>query len=110
MACELLGGALTGGGTWHRQADNQRAVLNGMLTMIIDPVRLGTQDNFEKEALAFEDWLRQSPAAPGSEGVLMAGEPERKARADRSQNGIWVDDATWSEIQDAEAKLKNRNV
>ena len=106
MACELLGGALTGGGTWHRQADDKRAVLNGMLTMIIDPVRLGTQASFEKEALAFEDWLRQSPDAPGSEGVLMAGEPERKARADREKNGIWIDDATWSEIQAAEAKLK----
>jgi uncharacterized oxidoreductase len=106
MACELLGGALTGSGTWHHQADDKRAVLNGMLTMIIDPVRLGTQASFEKEALAFEDWLRQSPDAPGSEGVLMAGEPERKARADREKNGIWIDDATWSEIQAAEAKLK----
>ena len=110
MACELLGGALTGGGTWHREADDKRAVLNGMLTMIIDPVRLGTQDAFEKEALAFEDWLRQSPDAPGSDGVLMAGEPERKARADRAQNGIWIDDATWSEIQASEAKLKHRHV
>jgi uncharacterized oxidoreductase len=109
MACELLGGALTGGGTWHREADDKRAVLNGMLTMIIDPVRLGTQASFEKEALAFEDWLRQSPDAPGTEGVLLAGEPERKARADREQNGIWIDDATWAEIQASEAKLKNRH-
>jgi uncharacterized oxidoreductase len=77
--------------------------------MIIDPVKLGTQDSFEKEALAFEDWLRQSPNAPDSEGVVLAGEPERKARSDREQNGIWIDDATWSEIQAAEAKLKNRH-
>ena len=110
MACELLGGALTGGGTWHREPDDKRAVLNGMLTMIIDPVKLGTQDSFEQEALAFADWLRQSPDAPGSDGVLMAGEPERKARADREQNGIWIDDATWSEIQTSEAKLKHRHV
>jgi uncharacterized oxidoreductase len=110
MACELLGGALTGGGTWHREADNKRAVLNGMLTMIIDPVRLGTQDAFEKEALAFEDWLRQSPNAPGTEGVLLAGEPERKARTDRQLNGIWVDDATLAEIQASEEKLKQRHV
>jgi uncharacterized oxidoreductase len=78
--------------------------------MIIDPVKLGTQNSFEQEALAFADWLRQSPDAPGSEGVLMAGEPERNARADREQNGIWIDDATWSEIQASEAKLKHRHV
>jgi uncharacterized oxidoreductase len=108
MACELLGGALTGGGTWHREADHQRAVLNGMLTMLIDPVRLGTQAMFEQEALAFDDWLRQSPDAPGSDGVRMAGEPERAARADRAQNGIWIDDATWAEIEASEQKLQQR--
>ena len=30
VACELLGGALTGGGTWHQQADDRRAVLNSI--------------------------------------------------------------------------------
>jgi uncharacterized oxidoreductase len=105
MACELLGGALTGGGTWHREADEKRAVLNSMLTMLIDPVRLGTQALFEQEALAFADWLRQSPDAPGSDGVKLAGEPERTAHADREQNGIWIDDATWAEIEASEKKL-----
>jgi uncharacterized oxidoreductase len=108
MACELLGGALTGGGTWHREADDKRAVLNSMLTMLIDPVRLGTQAMFEQEALAFADWLRQSPDAPGSDGVQLAGEPERTARAEREQSGIWIDDATWAEIEASEQKLQQR--
>jgi uncharacterized oxidoreductase len=108
MACELLGGALTGSGTWHREADHQRAVLNGMLTMLIDPVRLGTQAMFEQEALAFADWLRQSPDAPGSDGVKLAGEPERAARADREHTGIWIDDTTWAEIEASELKLQQR--
>ena len=108
MACELLGGALTGGGTWHREADDRRAVLNSMLTMLIDPVRLGTQAQFEQEALAFADWLRQSPKAPGSEGVRIAGEPERAARAQRQESGIWIDDATWAEIEASEHKLQQR--
>jgi len=109
MACELLGGALTGGGTWHYEADEKRAVLNSMLTMLIDPVRLGTQATFEQEALAFADWLRQSPDAPGSDGVKLAGEPERAARAEREQNGIWIDDATWAEIETSEKKLQTRS-
>jgi uncharacterized oxidoreductase len=70
---------------------------------------LGTQASFEKEALAFEDWLRQSPNAPGTSGVMTAGEPERAARAERAQNGIWIDDATWAELQASEDKLKKRN-
>lgn len=104
VACELLGGALTGSGTWHRPADHARAVINGMLTILIDPARLGTQAAFEQEAHAFVDWLRQSPAAPDSDGVRLAGEPERAARAQRLHAGIAIDDATWAELEQAAAK------
>ncbi|MDH5708843.1 MAG: malate/lactate/ureidoglycolate dehydrogenase [Hylemonella sp.] len=106
VACELLGGALTGSGTWHREADTRRAVYNGMLSVLIDPARLGTQTSFESEALAFVDWLRQGPAAPGTDAVLIAGDPERAARAERERNGITVDAATWQEIVQAAAKVK----
>ena len=105
IACELLGGALTGSGTWHRPADNKRAVINGMFTIVVDPARLGTQGEFEREALAFVEWLRQSPPAPDSEGVMLAGEPERKARREREAAGIEVDDQTWREIVAAGKKV-----
>jgi hydroxycarboxylate dehydrogenase B len=52
----------------------------------------------------------KAPNAPGTEGVMLAGEPERKARLDREQNGIWVDDATLAEIEASEDKLKHRHV
>ena len=105
VACELLGGALSGGGTWHREADNKRAVYNGMLSIIINPKALGTQMSFAQETMAFIDWLRKSPATEGSDGVKLAGEPERAARVARQENGIVVDDATWQEIKDAGAKV-----
>lgn len=105
VACELLGGALTGGGTWHRPADTARSVYNGMLTVLIDPAKLGTQASFEAEATAFVDWLKQSPPGADAEGVLIAGEPERRARAAREREGIWLDDATWAEIVAAGAKV-----
>lgn len=105
VACELLGGALTGGGTWHRPADNKRSVYNGMFTVVVDPKKLGTQAVFEAEAKEFVEWLKQSPAAPGSRGVLLAGEPERQARRQREAEGIAVDDQTWAEIVAAAGKV-----
>ena len=108
VACELLGGALTGSGTWHRPADNLRAVINGMFTIIVDPRKLGTQAAFEQEAVAFVDWLKQSPPAPDSPGVMLAGEPERKARRAREIDGIAIDDQTWTEIVNAGAKVGAR--
>jgi hydroxycarboxylate dehydrogenase B len=108
VACELLGGALTGSGTWHRPANDKRAVINGMFTVLVDPRKLGTQDSFAREALAFVEWLRQSPPAPGSDGVMLAGEPERKARRLREVEGISLDDQTWTEIVNAGAKVGAR--
>ena len=106
VACELLGGALSGSGTWH-QADAApvRAVVNGMLSILIDPARLGTQASFEQEALAFVDWVQASPPGPDGEGVQIAGDPERAARAQRQRDGIVVDTQTWQEILDAGRKV-----
>ena len=105
VACELLGGALSGGGTWHRPADTARTVLNGMLTILIDPAKLGTEASFAQEATAFVDWLRQSPAGLGFDGVQIAGEPERAARVARERDGIVLDDTTWGEIVAAGKKV-----
>ncbi|MGH8690755.1 MAG: malate/lactate/ureidoglycolate dehydrogenase [Burkholderiales bacterium] len=106
VACELLGGALTGGGVTDHDNKTQRRVLNGMISIVIDPARLGTQDAFGKDAKSFLAWLRASRPAPGADRVRIAGEPEREYRAKRSREGIPVDDETWSEIRAAGAKLK----
>jgi uncharacterized oxidoreductase len=105
VACELLGGALSGGGTWHTTDRTKKRVLNGMLTILIDPRKLGTAEAFEREARAFVDWVKQSPHAPGADRVRIAGDPERETRARREREGIAVDATTWEEIRAAGAKL-----
>jgi uncharacterized oxidoreductase len=106
VACELLGGALSGGGTWHRHPSGERRVWNSMLAVLLDADRLGTGEAFAREAGAFVDWLRRSPAAKGFDKVRIAGEPEREARARRERAGIAIDAATWKEILAAGEKLK----
>ena len=106
VVCELLGGALTGGGTWHSDDRSKKRVWNGMLTILIDPRRLGTSDSFATETTAFLESLRRSPVAPGFDKVRIAGEPERETRAKREREGIAVDENTWEEIVAAGAKLK----
>ena len=106
VACELLGGALTGGGTWHCDDRSKKSILNGMLTILIDPQRLGNGDAFATETTAFLNSLRKSPVAPGFDKVRIAGEPEREMRAKREREGVPVDDNTWEEIVAAGAKLK----
>ena len=105
VVCELLGGALTGGGTWHTEDRSKKRVLNGMLSILIDPQRLGTAAPFEREAREFIAWVKQSPPAPGVDRVRIAGDPERETRARRELEGIAVDANTWLEIHAAGAKL-----
>jgi LDH2 family malate/lactate/ureidoglycolate dehydrogenase len=82
---------LTGGGTWHSDDRSKKRVWNGMLTILIDPKRLGTGDAFATETTAFLESLRKSPVAPGFDKVRIAGEPERETRAKRERDGIAVD-------------------
>ena len=108
VACELLGGALTGGGVTDYDNKTQRRVLNGMTSILIDPERLGTKQKFEKDASSFLAWLRASRPAPGHDRVRIAGEPEREYKAKRVRDGVPVDEETWNEIRAAAAKLKIR--
>jgi uncharacterized oxidoreductase len=106
VACELLGGALTGGGVTDYDNKTRRRVLNGMLSIVIDPARLKTQERYLRDSKSFLAWLRSSRTAPGHDRVRIAGEPEREYRAKREREGVPVDDETWNEIRAAAEKLK----
>jgi uncharacterized oxidoreductase len=105
MMCELLGGALAAGMTQRNDDASQRRVLNGMLSVLIDPAVLADRAAFETEALAFLDWAQASPPREGFDAVRIAGEPERQSLALRSAQGIPVDETTWAEILDAATRL-----
>jgi uncharacterized oxidoreductase len=106
LACELLGGALTGGGTWHSDDKSKRRVWNGMLSIVIDPAKIDADGVFGFESREFLASLRKTPVAPSFDRVRIAGEPEREMKARREKEGIPVDPTTWKEIQAAAAKLK----
>jgi uncharacterized oxidoreductase len=105
LMCELLGGALAAGQTQRDHEGTRRRVLNGMLSIVIDPARLGDAEVFEAEAQAFLDWMTASPVREGFDGVHVAGEPERRHRAQRLAQGVPVDPTTWGEILQAAHRL-----
>jgi len=105
LVCELLGGALAGGLAVHAAADGKQRVLNGMLTILLDPKRLDASALHGDEMRAFLDWVVASPPQSGVDRVRVAGEPERESRARRLAHGIPVDTTTWSELRNAAAKL-----
>jgi uncharacterized oxidoreductase len=105
LICELLGGALAGGATGRAVTDGRRRVLNSMLSILVDPARLGTAANLAREMEGFVAYATASPPQPGVERVLTPGEPERATRERRLREGVPVDAVTWSEIVAAGAKV-----
>lgn len=105
LVCELLGGALAGGLSVHEAADGKRRVLNGMLTILLDPNKISHGTQFEEQVKGTLAWIKASPAQSGGEQVMLAGEPERLAKANRLAQGIPVDEATWNEILRAAEQL-----
>ncbi|MGD9805261.1 MAG: malate/lactate/ureidoglycolate dehydrogenase [Hyphomicrobiaceae bacterium] len=99
MIAELLGGALTGGDTMRKPYDGKLSgVYNGMLTIVLDPEKLGTSERFQQEIDAFTAWVQSGPVAEGFDRVRLAGDPERETKTKRLKDGIPVDPTTWGEI------------
>lgn len=105
MACELMAGAVAGGKTLHEAADGRRQIINNMLSILIDPRIYGTQDVCAQQAAAFVAWVKASPPRENQE-VLIAGDPERRTKAQRSADGIPIDATTWNEIRAAAERVK----
>jgi uncharacterized oxidoreductase len=93
--CDLLAGALGGGGANHDGHANKGQVLNNMLSILIDPGVIGAT-TMNEEVTRFIAWLKSS--APRDGEVMVPGDPERRSRTQRERDGIPVDEKTWSDL------------
>ena len=97
VLCEVMAGALTGGGCSNPGHETARRVVNGMLSIYVDP-GVATADSFGGEISDLIEWVKGSPPALPDGRILMPGEIEDATRADRATNGIPLDDTTWGQI------------
>ena len=101
MVCELLGAALTGGETAQpANRTMQFAIWNNMFAIVFDPNRIGAAERFAQEARAFTDWVQSAPLSGATDRIMMPGDPERRARAERAQ-GMPVDLGTLADLDAA---------
>ena len=101
LIAELLAGAVAGAGTIQPKNPRDRGIVNGMLTVAIDPARLADRSFVESETDALIAYMKATQPADPALPVLVPGEPERVARAKRAAEGIEIDAATWREIGEA---------
>ena len=100
LVCELLAGAIVGSASVSTSTPPERGIINGMLSIVIDPARLNNRDSMLAEIDAMVAWVKSAAPADPDLPVLIAGEPERIARAERMANGIEIDDTTWGQLME----------
>lgn len=105
VLCELLGGALAAGLAGHGEDGTRQRVLNGMLSIVIDPLALHGSRAWEAAADGFVAALLDIAPREGHERVLLAGDPERRTRQERIASGLPVDATTWQQILEAAASV-----
>ncbi|MCZ6634609.1 MAG: Ldh family oxidoreductase [bacterium] len=60
----------------------------------------GGRDTFKEEMASFIDWLKTARLMPGFDEILVPGEMENRMCLQKEQDGVFVDDETWRQIQE----------
>jgi LDH2 family malate/lactate/ureidoglycolate dehydrogenase len=97
MVIELLSITLTGADVPSDDFGRK----NGAFFLAIDPTAIRSLDDFRASAAALCERIVSVPPAPGSQGVLLPGQPEERNRRARAEEGIELAESTWEAIREA---------
>src|SRR6202008_173466 len=85
----------------HPRHHRDGATINGLLSILIDPTRLGDGAEISREVDLVLDYMKSAAPIDPAQPVLVAGEPERRILAERSVKGIPIDAGTWADLKRA---------
>lgn len=98
LMCEVLAGALSGGFTIQPEHHRQNNITNNIFSILIRPDATPAGTGLSHEVSRLVEYVKSAPLMEGSDDVLVAGEPEVRAREDRSRNGIPLDEVTYGNL------------
>jgi len=93
---EVLCGLLTGLGFGVEPSGRHN---DGCFMAVFDVAAFRPLAEFKREVAEFARYLKATPPAEGSPGVLYPGEVEYMREQERRRNGIDVEDATWDKLR-----------
>ncbi|MCE9604318.1 MAG: Ldh family oxidoreductase [Planctomycetia bacterium] len=103
MMIEIFSGALSGGVTIREKPINQNG--NCVFMQVINPAALGGAEHFAAEVTQLNAFVRSCPRMDGVPEILLPGDPERRTFAERSKNGVPLDDGNWNQLKALADKL-----
>ena len=102
LLSDFLGGILTGAGGPSLPGT---ILGNGVLFVLLNIDAFRPLAEFFADGSQIADRIKSTRPAPGFDEVLLPGEPEARSAQTRQENGIPLDDNTWSQIVRAALKL-----
>ncbi|MGQ0664062.1 MAG: malate/lactate/ureidoglycolate dehydrogenase [Pseudomonadota bacterium] len=103
--CEVLAGALTGGGSSHPDSPTAHRLVNNMLSLLFDPAAFAGAAGFAADLRRLIEWVKASPPLDPHSPVLLPGEIEDRTRAERSARGTPIDATTWTQLVEAAGRV-----
>ena len=78
---------------------------NCVFMTLIDPNHFGGADHFGGEVTQLVEFVRGCPRIDGVDRIMLPGDPERTILAQRSSQGISLDDGNWSKLTELASRL-----
>ena len=104
LMLDLLAGGLSGG-RCSNPGDPMAGIGNAVVFVLFDPAAFGGVDHFLGQTDALTGYVRSCPPAPGGPGIVLPGDPERSAKAQRMADGIDIPQGTWDLLTKTAAEL-----
>jgi len=93
---EIFAGILTGIGYGIDPSGRHN---DGCLLIALKVDAFRPLEDFKREVDDFIRQIKHTPTAPGFDEILYPGEIEWRTAKQRSKDGIYIEDATWTQIQ-----------
>jgi uncharacterized oxidoreductase len=100
LMVDLLAGAFTGGGC-SRLPEGPARFTSNMLSIVIAPEVYTGAAELATEIRRYLEFVKSSRPRAAGGAVMLPGEPEQRARAERLANGVPIDATTWQQIMAA---------
>ena len=104
LMVEILTGALSGGVCARETPSNQ--IGNCVFMMVLEPAHFGSQSHYLAEVSQLVDFIRSCPRIDGVDEITLPGDPERHCLAQKSAQGIRLDEGNWAQLA-AAAEARN---
>jgi uncharacterized oxidoreductase len=80
-------------------------VRNGVFMVVFEIARFMPPMTFRAEVDDLIRYLKNCPTVPGTDRILVPGEPELLMEEERRRSGIFVEDTTWRQIEEIAREL-----